>query len=58
MHDRPGLVRVLDEMPPEERPSLVLVDSTCRTSRVTAALRQRNQPCLLKLATPPRANEQ
>ena len=38
MHDRPGLVRVLDEVPLEERPSLVLVDSTCRTPQVAAAL--------------------
>jgi len=45
----PGLLRVLDQLPPHQRPSLVRGDCGFGNAPVMNQLEQRNQPYLFKL---------
>ena len=48
-HAQPGLLKILDTLPPEKRPKLVRGDNAFGNNGMMTALEERNQPYLFKL---------
>ena len=48
-HSQPGLLKILDELPPEKKPKLVRGDSAFGNDPLMSTLEEREQPYLFKL---------